>query len=142
MIRALIDTNVVLDAYLQRGEFAFWALEIIQKIEEERFEGCISASTITDLYFIVRKNTQKTDVALKVIESAYALLTILPVDKRIIRLALDSAINDFEDAVQAFVAKAMNVDIVVTRDKTGFADSGMTVFTPQEFLTYLELPSE
>jgi hypothetical protein len=33
----------------------------------------------------------------------------------------------------SFAARAMNVHVVVTRDKTGFADSGMTVFTPQEF---------
>jgi predicted nucleic acid-binding protein len=72
------------------------------------------------------------------IELAYQTLTILPVDKTTIRLALDSTINDFEDAVQVFAAKAMNVHIVVTRDKTGLTDSGMTVFTPQDFLAYLK----
>ncbi|MDR0338546.1 MAG: PIN domain-containing protein [Planctomycetaceae bacterium] len=138
MIRILIDTNIILDAYLHRGEFAFWALEIIQKIDEKKFEGCISASAVTDLYFIARKNTKKIEVALEIIESIYALLTILPVNKTIIRAALDFPMQDFEDAVQIFAAKAMDIDIAVTRDKMGFIDSGMTIFTPQEFLTYLE----
>jgi predicted nucleic acid-binding protein len=138
MIRVLIDTNIVLDAYLQRGEYTLWASEIIQKIDEKKFEGCISASAITDLYFIARKNTQKIDAALKIIRSVYLLLTILPVNKTTIRSALDSKISDFEDAVQTFAAKAMNIGIVVTRDKTGFINSGMAVFTPQEFLTYLD----
>ncbi|MDR2115423.1 MAG: PIN domain-containing protein [Planctomycetaceae bacterium] len=138
MIRVLIDTNIVLDAYLHRGEFAFLALEIIHKIDEKKFEGCISASVVTDLYFIARKYTHETVTALEIVKAACMLLTIIPVDKTIIQSALDSAMNDFEDAVQAFAAKAMNISIVVTRDKTGFVDSGMTVYTPQEFLAYLK----
>jgi predicted nucleic acid-binding protein len=138
MIRVLIDTNVVLDAFLRRGMYAPNAEKIIQKIDKGECEGCISASTVTDLYFIARKDTKKIDVALAIIKLVCVSLTILPVNKTTIRFALDSAINDFEDAVQVFAAKAMNIRIVVTRDKTGFADSGMTVFTPQEFLAYLE----
>ncbi|MDR0704533.1 MAG: PIN domain-containing protein [Planctomycetaceae bacterium] len=138
MIKVLIDTNVVLDAFLRRGVHTLWATKIIQKIDMGKCEGCISASTVTDLYYIIRKDTQNADIALAMIKLVYASLTILPVDKTMIRSAFNSSISDFEDAVQVFVAKSADIEIVITRDRTGFVNSGMTLFTPHEFLTYLE----
>ena len=46
--------------------------------------------------------------------------------------------TDFEDAVQAAVAQDFGIDIVVTRDKTGFGDSGLKVYSPDEFLETLK----
>jgi predicted nucleic acid-binding protein len=46
--------------------------------------------------------------------------------------------EDFEDAVQAVAAQWEGIEVVVTRDKNGFKNFGMTVFTPQEFLTFLD----
>ena len=38
------------------------------------------------------------------------------------------------DAVQAAAAQDFGIDIVVTRDKSGFGDSGLRVYSPEEFL--------
>ncbi|MDR0704537.1 MAG: PIN domain-containing protein [Planctomycetaceae bacterium] len=141
MIRVLIDTNVFLDYALKQSNSVELTVQIFQKIFDKKFEGCVSSSVITDVYYVIKKRTNKEN-ARKFVETAYQMLTILPVNRKTIRDALESSMGDFEDAVQAFAARAMNVGIVVTRDKTGFADSGMTVFTPQEFLTYLEFPSK
>ena len=43
-----------------------------------------------------------------------------------------------EDAVQAAAARDFGIDVVVTRDKTGFRDSGMQVYSPEEFLETLK----
>ena len=48
--------------------------------------------------------------------------------------ALHSPHPDFEDAVQAICAGDCHADAIVTRDKKGFADSGITVYTPTELL--------
>ena len=45
--------------------------------------------------------------------------------------------TDFEDAVQAVTVRKIGVNIVVTRDKTGFGDSGLQVCSPEEFLETL-----
>ena len=41
---------------------------------------------------------------------------------------------DFEDVVQACCAGECGVDAIVTRDKKGFIDSGILVYTPTELL--------
>ena len=41
---------------------------------------------------------------------------------------------DFEDTLQIAAAMAWGADVIVTRDKDGFADSPVKVLAPAEFL--------
>jgi hypothetical protein len=70
-------------------------------------------------------------------ELLYRSVRILPVIRKTIREALDSDMQDFEDAVQAAAAQDCGIDIVITRDKSGFHDSGLNVYSPEEFLETL-----
>jgi predicted nucleic acid-binding protein len=140
MIVILLDTNIVLDYAQNRENFFEHARKIFEKIDNKDLCSFISASSVTDIFYLLLKKMDTCE-AKKMLVKLLRILKVLPVDRQIIDMALDSSIHDFEDAVQVFAAKAMNVGIVVTRDKTGFAESGMTIFTPQEFLTYLELLS-
>ena len=64
-------------------------------------------------------------------------MTILTVGDRTIGDALALPMDDFEDAVQTAAAKDFGIDIVVTRDKEGFHNSGMQIYTPEEFLAII-----
>ncbi|MDR0704535.1 MAG: PIN domain-containing protein [Planctomycetaceae bacterium] len=133
----LLDTNIILDYAQIRENFFEHARKIFEKIDNKNLCGFISASSVTDIFYLLLKKMDTCEAKKKLVK-LLRILKVLPVDRQIIDIALDSSINDFEDAVQVFAARAMNISIVVTRDKTGFVDSGMTVFTPHEFLTYLE----
>ena len=65
------------------------------------------------------------------------MLTVIPVNLETIEAAFALPMDDFEDAVQAAAAKDCGIDIVVTRDKPGFLDSGLQVYSPEEFLKQL-----
>jgi predicted nucleic acid-binding protein len=43
--------------------------------------------------------------------------------------------KDFEDAVQATAAQRNGIEVIITRNKDDFANSGLKVFTPDQFLT-------
>jgi len=135
-MQVLIDTNVILDAILRRGEFSRLARLLIQKHEEKLFKGFVSASAITDIYYLVEKE-RKREFALLAVKKIVRMLTVIPVNVKIIKAALDSDMNDFEDAVQAAAAQDCGIDIVITRDKSGFHDSGLNVYFPDEFLETL-----
>ena len=49
--------------------------------------------------------------------------------------AIDSQMPDFEDAMQYECALAAKMDVIVTRDKSGFADAEIPVLTPTEFVS-------
>jgi predicted nucleic acid-binding protein len=63
---------------------------------------------------------------------------VLGVNKDTIVSAIESGMTDFEDAVQAAAARDVDVDIIVTRDKDGFHNSGLQVYSPEEFLETLK----
>jgi len=133
MRRFLIDTNIALDFYLKLPEFFEAADKIFQAIRDRKIVACLSASVVTDLYFILERRVNEK-YAREIAEIVYATFRILPVDRRTIREALDAPMADFEDAVQAVAVKKIGVNIVVTRDKTGFSNSGLQVYSPEEFL--------
>ena len=136
MKRVLIDTNVAIDFYLKLPEFFEAADRIFQAIRSRKIVACISASVVTDLYYILEKRVNE-QFAREVVEAIYATFRILTVDRQTIREALDAPMADFEDAVQAVTVKRIGVNIVVTRDKTGFRDSGLNFYSPEEFLETL-----
>ena len=133
----LLDSNIIVDYALKRSGFAEKAEMIFKQIEAETIGGCISSSAVTDVYYIVENKTTD-DYAREMMEYIYHTLRILPVMEKTIRAALDSGIPDFEDAVQAAAAQDFGIDIVVTRDKTGYQNSGLHVYTPEEFLESLK----
>ena len=135
--RVLIDSNIALDYALNRLDFFENAERIFKAIEEKRLVGCISSSAMTDIYYIVESNANAV-YAREVMEYLYSTVRILPVIRNTMRKALDSGMSDFEDAVQVAAAKDYGIDIVVTRDKEGFYNSGLQVYSPEEFLKTLQ----
>ena len=56
-MRVLIDTNVVLDILLERSEWVVDAERIWQASRDGRLSSHVSASSITDVYYISRRLT-------------------------------------------------------------------------------------
>ncbi len=135
--RVLLDSNVVVDLVLMRVGFVENAERIFEMIEAGTLIGCISSSAVTDVHYIVEKK-MTPKYAWEAMEFVYRTMQILPVTRKTIRTALDSGMEDFEDAVQAATAANCRIDIVVTRDEKGFRDSGLRVYSPEEFLKTLE----
>ena len=137
MIEALIDTNVVLDYAEKREGFFEAAHEIFSHMLQGSFDGFVSASAITDIYYHLKKRYKDSDRALSLLKTLLDALLVIGVDRQTIEAALESGMLDFEDAVQTAAARDFGIDIVITRDPTGFQNSGLDVYSPEEFLTVL-----
>ncbi len=131
-MKLFLDTNVVLDFVLNRTPFNKDACELIELALSHKFELCISSSSITDIYYILSKKTDKK-TALNFTEDLTINFKITDVNQIIIKAAIKLNFNDFEDAVQyqsAFHAKA---NVIITRNTKDFIKSKIKVFTPLEF---------
>ena len=51
-----------------------------------------------------------------------------------VKEALRQRAYDFEDCLVAVCAKAIGCETIVTRDKKGFLELGVTICTPEELL--------
>jgi predicted nucleic acid-binding protein len=137
MIKALIDTNVILDIALNRDPFFESSSKIFEKIDDQILEGFITASSITDIYYIASKQKDKFH-ARKFLINLIQILDVIGVDKDIVIQALESEMSDFEDAIQVFSAKSYSIDLVITRNVADFALSDLPVMSPTDFLQTIE----
>ena len=55
-MRILIDTNVILDVLLKRSSFYETAIEVLKLSARDDIQEFVSASAITDIYYIAYKN--------------------------------------------------------------------------------------
>ena len=52
-MRVLFDTNVILDALLDREPHSETAIRILNKVETGQIEGYLCASTVTILFYLI-----------------------------------------------------------------------------------------
>ena len=135
-MRVLLDTNIILDITLKRKPFVESSTSLLQALQEKNDEIFLSATTITDLYYILRKGKGK-EIALSLIKNLLEFVEIASVDKNAILQALESDITDFEDAVQENSAKNENITVIITRNERDFKNSELEIYTPE---SYLEKP--
>jgi predicted nucleic acid-binding protein len=62
-VRVLIDTNIVLDFLLQREPFFPDAELLFQAIDAGQVVGYVTATTLTDIFYISRKHTRSVEQA-------------------------------------------------------------------------------
>ncbi len=136
MIKILFDTNVILDIALKREPFFTDSVRLFDKIDEKIINGFISATSVTDIYYIASKETDKKR-AREFLFDLIQIVDIIGVDKEVIIDALESDIKDFEDAVQAISAGYNEIEIIVTRNVKDFINCGLEVLEPKELIDKL-----
>jgi len=137
-VRVLIDTNIVLDFLLQREPFFQDAERLFQAIDTGQVVGYVTATTLTDIFYISRKHTRSVGQARQAVSETLIAMVICSVNRAVLESAFGSGLADFEDAVQIFCAVAQGLDAILTRDTQGFLSSPVTVLSIQEFLQQLE----
>jgi predicted nucleic acid-binding protein len=136
-VRALIDTNIVLDFLLQREPFFQDAELLFQAIDAGQLIGYVTATTLTDIFYISRKHTRSVEQARQAVSETLTAMVICPIDRAVLESAFNSGLVDFEDAVQIFGAVAQGLDAILTRDNKGFLSSPIPVLSIQELLQQL-----
>ena len=136
MIRVLFDTNIVLDVLLARKPWADESRLVWKAISDGFITGFITATTVTNLFFIMNKISGETK-AKQAIQTCLNTFEICLVNRYTIELATTYSGSDFEDNVQIACAVQSQLDGIITRDKNGFLASPIRIFTSQEFIVYL-----
>jgi predicted nucleic acid-binding protein len=136
MMRALLDTDVVLDALLRRAPFVVDSYGLWQACTAGRLEGWISAITPINVFYIARKQVG-ADRARQHVADLLTAFQVLPIDAAALRTAHALPMDDFEDAVQAASAAAAGLDALVTRNTRDYSAAPLPILTPAEALARL-----
>lgn len=135
-MRALLDTDIVLDYLLAREPFVYEATKIWDAAKNGEFEPFVSAITPVNLYYIARKLKGDAD-ARATVRGLLAIAQIALTDHAALQRALTLNMKDYEDAVQTASARAVPLEAIVTRNVSDYEGADVPIFSPDEFLARL-----
>lgn len=133
LMNLLIDTNIIVDYLADREPFADQAEHIIEICNRGQAIGYLTASAVTDIYYILRK-IAKHEQIIENLKMLFSILDITNVDKTDLLRAMDIDIPDLEDALVCQCAKKVKADFVVTRNIKDFRKSPIQPITPEDLL--------
>ena len=137
-MKVLVDTNVIIDALTSREPWKDSAEKIFIMAANHIVDMYITASSATDIYYLVRKYLHSIEKARIVMGKLYSLTGILEVSEKDCMEALASFINDYEDAVVEQVAGRTGMDYIVTRNVKDYQAGTTKVILPDDFIKMIE----
>jgi predicted nucleic acid-binding protein len=118
---------------LKRQPFYPESQKILSIAYHQQIEGYISASTVSDLYYIIRK-VKGRPLTLEFLQGIVTFCPIAAVDQSVIAMALTVNFKDFEDSIQYSTAITHQMDAIVTRNPKDFTNA-----TNLQILTHHQL---
>ncbi len=133
LFKVFLDSDILLDVLMKREPFYLSATNIIELSNKREIVSFVSSSCYANVFYVLRRfsNSEKAKSAIKALSN---FLNILTVDSRIIQMALDSDLRDFEDAIQYFTAKSHNLKYIITRNIKDYRIDDISVMTAEDFL--------
>ena len=134
MDKVFVDIDVIIDFLTDRKPFSEAAAKIFALSEKGFLDLYISSLSTSNIYYVL-KRLESHHVALHLLERLSLLVTVLPVDGKIVYQALTSGFRDFEDALQNFTAVQLSsIHLILTRNVDDYKKSNLIILTPQEYL--------
>jgi predicted nucleic acid-binding protein len=137
-LKIFIDVNVFIDVMTKRRGWSesLRVLNLARRSHE--IESYTSALTVPLLYFF-RRRVADESAARADVQAILKGLQLVPMNQKLLDLALDSAGRDFEDNIQLASAESISVNHLITRNKKDFATSQLLVVNPEEWLAIEEV---
>ena len=140
-MRAILDTNVVVDVLQRREPWFQDGAVIFRAIANKQVTGCLTAKHIADLHFFSRKqfkgeenvDARARQVVGKIL-SLFELIDTLGID---CQNALGINNGDYEDAILIESAARAGVEYIVTRNPAHYKTSSVQVYSPAEFVRFI-----
>ena len=129
----LIDANILLDVLMNRQDFVKDSSMIWKLCETNQAKGYISALTIANLMYIMRKQLDPETIE-KLLVQLQFIFDFTDFGVSDLQRAAEMKWTDFEDAVQSATAERLHADFIITRNVKDFRSSKIMALTPTEFL--------
>jgi len=138
VFKLFIDSDVVIDFFTDRAPHANSASELFELNEKGRVILYLSAVSINNIYYIVRRflGHKKT---LEVVETLTEMTEIIGTTRKEILQALRNDFSDYEDSIQYSSALTVGgLDAIITRNTKDYKNSNIAAMTPLNFLKMKE----
>jgi predicted nucleic acid-binding protein len=133
MDSVFLDSDVVLDLYIDREPHHAEALALFTHLKRAKVECYCSPIVIANTYYILSK-VKNSKYALEKMRNLRRLVSIAPVGEKTIDRALEDPYKDFEDSIQQNCALENGIKVILTRNAKHFSKERISVMSPHEYL--------
>ena len=126
-MRALLDTDVLLDVGLNRDEFVAYSAQVLQWAEKT-MSAAIAWHSISNCAYLLKDNGRAF------LNNLLKIVTVAEVGHEQALLAMRLNMKDLEDALQVAAAESWKADFIVTRNLRHYATSPVRAVNPKQFL--------
>lgn len=136
-MKVLIDTNIMIDALTNRDGRSGFSATVINLCAKQVIDGYVALHSISNMYYILRK--QYSDAERRTILKRYnEILKVAEVGNDVVDTAINNtAISDYEDALQYACAETVGADYIVTRNIKDYGKAEIRAISPEELLKLL-----
>ena len=129
----LLDTNVIIDLFLQRQPFVEDANTLVLLVEDGKLQASLCATTVTTVDYLLAGALGRSMARAQILR-LLKTFDIATVNRSVLQDAANSKLKDFEDAVIAESAKASGISTIITRNGKDFVGCGLNVYSPRQWL--------
>ncbi|HNM69112.1 MAG TPA: PIN domain-containing protein [Flavobacteriales bacterium] len=142
MIRALVDTDVVISAMLGNEDQSAECQALMNALEAGEFVGITTPVIMANIQYVLGRRWELKRDQPDRARVAKAMLELLPLFSEMIPVAIGdfyasiaSKFMDLEDGLQHFAAmRAGGIDAIVTCNGKDFGHSNIDHYTPTDFI--------
>ena len=134
MIRALINTDVIVDAFHRQGEFVDSARAVLSFVDDNLIEGYITPGCIINLFNLLQKDPNLGGNPYDILEGVMTSFQVLCPSPNDCWCALNAKWANFDNAVLSYTASNNNINYIITRNTKSFKNSSLPAITPKNFV--------
>jgi len=131
--KIFVDSHVVYDLLSKREPFYPFSAALFTLAEKAEIKVHISALTIANLNYILSRQKSREE-ARQILRKFKLIVSVLPMNDKILDLALNSDFEDLEDAIQYYTAIENKIKILITRNLNDFKSATIPVMTAEEYV--------
>lgn len=132
-MKIIVDNNVILDVFQNREPFVELSSKVLRLVETKHVIGYITANSITDIYYVLNRFTDKKETY-KYMNILLELIEIIDVTATDIKKALHPEVIDFEEELISVCANNSGIDYIITRNTQDYNNSPVPALTPEDFI--------
>jgi predicted nucleic acid-binding protein len=136
MNKVFLDSDVILDVLCKREAFYDFAAEVFTLGDRGKISLYTTSLVFANIFYILRKQLGN-EKSKELLRKLRLIVHVLPVEEKVIDLALNSKFNDFEDGIQFFTAREHNIVVLLTRNLKDYKEKGLVIETPETYLKTL-----
>ena len=135
--KLFLDTNVFLDAFLERTVDWNDAETVLQLAAQNKIDVLTSGNNLVNVIYSLQKQKLTQEQIIRLMELTLTYMQLADITKPAFALALRAGFPDLEDSIQYFTAlQIKGIDYFITSNTKDFkkASLQLPVITPKRFM--------